>query len=48
MRKVAFFDIDGTVFRSSLLIELVNALIAEGVFPKEALEYFCEARERLE
>lgn len=31
-RKVAAFDIDGTVFRSSLLIELVNALIAGGVF----------------
>ena len=46
MRKVAFFDIDGTVFRSSLLIELVNALILEGVFPKDALEYFREARER--
>jgi HAD superfamily hydrolase (TIGR01490 family) len=35
-RKVAFFDIDGTVFRSSLLIELVEALINEGIFPKEA------------
>ena len=36
MKKVAFFDIDGTVFRSSLLIELVEKLIDEGVFPKEA------------
>ncbi|MFA6042231.1 MAG: HAD-IB family hydrolase [Patescibacteria group bacterium] len=33
MRKVAIFDIDGTIFRSSLLIEVTNALIAEGVFP---------------
>jgi len=24
MKKVAIFDVDGTVFRSSLLIELVN------------------------
>lgn len=32
-QPVAFFDIDGTVFRSSLLIELVEALIHEGVFP---------------
>lgn len=32
MQKVAFFDIDGTIFRSSLLIELVEKLIAEGVF----------------
>ncbi len=46
MQKVAFFDIDGTVFRSSLLIELVNALIVEGVFPKDAEEYFREAREK--
>jgi HAD superfamily hydrolase (TIGR01490 family) len=35
-RKVAFFDIDGTVFRSSLLIELVEALIDARVFPTEA------------
>lgn len=38
MQRVAFFDIDGTVFRSSLLIELVNALLAEGVFPQEAAD----------
>ncbi len=36
MQPVAFFDIDGTVFRSSLLIELVDQLIAEEVFPPEA------------
>jgi len=34
--KVAFFDIDGTVFRSSLLIELVEKLIEKGIFPVEA------------
>lgn len=33
MQPVAFFDIDGTLFRSSLLIELVDTLVAEGVFP---------------
>jgi phosphoserine phosphatase len=33
MKKVAIFDIDGTIFRSSLLIELVEALISEGIFP---------------
>ncbi len=38
MKKVAFFDIDGTVFRSSLLVELVEKLIDEGVFSKEARE----------
>jgi HAD superfamily hydrolase (TIGR01490 family) len=42
-RKVAFFDIDGTVFRSSLLIELVEKLIDEGIFPQEAREEYTEA-----
>ncbi len=36
MKPVAFFDIDGTVFRSSLLVELVEQLIKEDVFPPEA------------
>lgn len=36
MKKVAIFDIDGTIFRSSLLIEVTNALIAEGIFPVSA------------
>lgn len=40
MQKVAFFDIDGTVFRSSLLIELVEQLIEEEVFPASASEVF--------
>ncbi len=31
--KVAVFDIDGTIFRSSLLIELMEALILEKVIP---------------
>jgi HAD superfamily hydrolase (TIGR01490 family) len=43
MQSVAFFDIDGTVFRSSLLIELVEALIREGVFPAEAKDTYREA-----
>jgi HAD superfamily phosphoserine phosphatase-like hydrolase len=33
MQKVAFFDIDGTVFRSSLLVELVEVCVREGVLP---------------
>lgn len=40
MKKVAFFDIDGTVFRSSLLIVLVEQLIAEKIFPENAVEVF--------
>lgn len=35
-RKLAVFDIDGTIFRSSLLIELVNGLVDDGVFPRRA------------
>ena len=35
-QPVAFFDIDGTIFRSSLLIELVEELVREEVFPPEA------------
>ena len=34
------FDIDGTVFRSSLLVELVNRLIEEGHFPARARQEF--------
>jgi HAD superfamily hydrolase (TIGR01490 family) len=41
-RKVAVFDIDGTVFRSSLTIELVERLIEKGVFPPEAREAYQE------
>jgi len=43
MQPVAFFDIDGTVFRSSLLIELCESLIKGGVFPESMREeYFDE------
>ncbi|KKU68116.1 MAG: hypothetical protein UX89_C0007G0012 [Parcubacteria group bacterium GW2011_GWA2_47_16] len=35
-KKVAIFDVDGTIFRSSLLIEFVEALIAAKVFPEES------------
>lgn len=44
MQKVAFFDIDGTLFRSSLLIELVDALIAEQIFPPEARDQYQDER----
>lgn len=33
LRKVAIFDIDGTIFRSSLLIEIVEILIELDIFP---------------
>lgn len=38
--KAAFFDIDGTLFRSSLLIELVERFIREGVFPENAARIY--------
>ena len=31
--KLAIFDIDGTIFRSSLLIEVINPLVKAGIFP---------------
>lgn len=34
--KLAIFDIDGTIFRSSLVIELSHALVEAGIFPKAA------------
>lgn len=35
-QPLAIFDIDGTIFRSSLAIELIYALVERGVFPGEA------------
>ena len=40
MQPVAFFDIDGTVFRSSLLIELVEALVRDEIFPAEVQDEY--------
>lgn len=46
MRKVAIFDVDGTIFRSSLLIEIVDRLIFIGAFPEEARDEFEFEQER--
>ena len=35
-QRVAVFDVDGTIFRSSLLIQVVNKLIEKGAFPADA------------
>ncbi len=43
-RPVAVFDIDGTIFRSSLLIELVERLIEKGIFPEDARRIYEEDR----
>ncbi len=37
-RKLAIFDIDGTIFRSSLLVELIHELVRREVFPGVAYE----------
>ncbi len=42
MRKVAVFDIDGTIFRSSLVLELVNRLIEKGLMPPETREEYAD------
>ncbi len=43
MKKVAIFDIDGTIFRSSLLIEVTDALIAEGLFPAKIKNVYAKS-----
>lgn len=45
-RRVAFFDIDGTVFRSSLLIELVEELLLAGVFPANSRDEFDDLKRK--
>ncbi len=43
LKRVAIFDIDGTIFRSSLLIELTEALIHDGVFSKGARKVYAHS-----
>lgn len=44
--KFAVFDVDGTIFRSSLLIEVVNDLIRKGIFPHDAQKMYDDAHKR--
>lgn len=39
-QPVAVFDVDGTIFRSSLLVELVEIMVAEGVISKKAQQVY--------
>jgi HAD superfamily hydrolase (TIGR01490 family) len=49
LKKFACFDVDGTIFRSSLLIQLVDVLLEQGTFPESAREVYAEQhREWLE
>ncbi len=43
MKKIAVFDIDGTIFRSSLLIEITEALIHGGIFPISARKVYAKS-----
>lgn len=46
LKKLAIFDIDGTIFRSSLVIELVHAFLREGIFKPSAARIFERERNR--
>src|SRR3989344_269197 len=45
-RRVAIFDVDGTIFRSSLLIQVVNRLIEKKVFPTSTRRVYEREYER--
>lgn len=45
-KKFAVFDIDGTIFRSNLLIELVRELIEYRIFPKSVEQIYVEEFQR--
>jgi HAD superfamily hydrolase (TIGR01490 family) len=42
-KRVAVFDIDGTIYRSSFLRELLENLISFGIFPNQARAYYTHA-----
>lgn len=46
MKRVAIFDIDGTIFRSSLLIEITEALVDGKIFSSKAREMYKRAYTR--
>ncbi len=45
-KKVAIFDVDGTIFRSSLLIEVVDQLIRDGVFAEDVQATYAKQQEK--
>jgi HAD superfamily hydrolase (TIGR01490 family) len=45
-KPVAIFDVDGTIFRSSLLIQVVSRLIEKKVFPPETRDIYEQEYER--
>ena len=45
-KRVAIFDVDGTIFRSSLTILLMEQLISDGVFPRKARDMYLQQRRK--
>jgi len=45
-KKVAVFDVDGTIFRSSLLIKLVEHMVREGILPKSVEKSYAAAHKK--
>ena len=45
-RRIAVFDVDGTIFRSSLLIQLVEQLIRDKIFPEDAQAFYSHEYEK--
>ena len=45
-RRAAFFDIDGTIFRSSLLIEVTEAMVQDGVFPAKLRQVYARTYQK--
>ncbi|MDP3740725.1 MAG: HAD-IB family phosphatase [bacterium] len=46
MKPIAIFDIDGTIFRSSLTIELLKRLVADGIFAPEVMRKIRRSEEK--
>ena len=45
-RRLAVFDIDGTIFRSSLVVELVEAMIGAGIFDEKVRDIYSKSYKR--
>lgn len=45
-RPIAVFDIDGTLFRSSLFLELVERMVDKGLLPGSVREEYADAQEK--
>src|SRR5262245_10122897 len=45
-QRVAIFDVDGTIFRSSLLIAIVERLILVGAFPEKVRDEYEKQKQK--